>query len=225
MKLDTRLKTGLLALGLASVFAASSAGAAVVPLVAAAGINNSGGNGGTGTHYHTAVGTVAGVDYSFGEEGRGVAEFNLAGLGPVSSASISFTVTSFLDDFGTSGHFVDPISLFSYVGNNAIAFSDFQSTTTGLIGTFSTAGLSVGSILTFDVSAELIAALAAGDASFGLLFDPTTRTTEGTAIRFGSITLNATTGAAVPEPESLALLFAGAGAALFLRRRAQTRGR
>lgn len=191
----------LLALGLAPV---ASASPLTLLATEAAGINNSGGAGGAGTHYHWGPGSEAQVNYSFGEEGRGVAEFDLSGvLSPVVSASVSFIVSGYQDAYYTPTPFEGNISLSGYSGNNMIELSDFESAILSAIGSFATSGLAVGDVLIFDVTALVNATLGG---SLGLLWAPISASPEYSAITFGDITL-AVNG--VPEPGSLALLALG----------------
>lgn len=216
-----------LAIAASLVLATSAANADVLAATAAGGVNNAGGLGGSGDHFHTDVGRAAGVNYSFGEEGRGIAEFDVSGIAAFTSATLSFRVSAFLDDYGTSTPFVDPIDVLGYLGNNDVAVSDFESATLGLIGRFATAGSSIGDVFSFDVTSALQAALAGGTQSLGILFDPVTQSAFDNAIRFDeiSITTSPTSSsgpstAAVPEPATSALLGLGVAGAVLSRRRA-----
>ncbi len=184
---------------------------------------------GVGTHYHSntggAFGNPAGkaeVGGFFGnEEVRGLSEYNIGGLAVPSTAFVSFNV--YLTDglFGQGGgSFL--IDVYAYQGNNLEDLSDFEVATTAFIGSFSTAGLAVGDILSFDVETALSAALTSGDSSFGIrLQQSDTRNPNGPAYTFENFRLttdNQCTGAGcgVPEPGSLALValaLVGAGAA------------
>lgn len=174
---------------------------------------------GVGTHYHSntggAFGNPAGkaeVGGFFGtEEVRGLSEYNLAGVSATGPAFVSFNV--YLTDglFGQGGgSFL--IDVYAYKGNNLETLSDFEAATTAFIGSFSTAGLGVGDIISFDVDAALDTALALGDASFGIrLQQADTRNPNGPAYTFDNFRLttnNQCTGAGcgIPEPGSLALV-------------------
>lgn len=122
-----------------------------------------------GTHYHSntggAFGNPAGkaeVGGFFGtEEVRGLSEYNLAGLSATGPAFVTFNV--YLDNglFGQGGGpFL--IDVYAYAGNNAEDLSDWEAAPTALIGSFSTAGLAVGAIISFDVNSAFDAALLDG---------------------------------------------------------------
>ncbi|MDP2004573.1 MAG: PEP-CTERM sorting domain-containing protein [Rubrivivax sp.] len=183
---------------------------------------------GVGTHFHSNTGGAFGnpdgkaeVGGFFGtEEVRGLSEYNIAGLAVPATAFVSFNV--YLTDglFGQGGgSFL--INVYAYRGNNLEDLSDFEVATTAFIGAFSTDGLGVGDIVSFDVEAALDAALVLGDSSFGIrLQQSDTRNPNGPAYTFDNFRLttdNQCTGAGcgIPEPGSLALValaLVGAGA-------------
>jgi len=173
-----------------------------------------------GTHFHSntggAFGNPAGkaeVGGFFGtEEVRGLSEYNLAGLSTAGPAFVSFNV--YLADglFGQGGGAFD-IDVYAYVGNNAEDLSDWEAATTGLVGSFNTAGLAVGNILSFDVNSLLDAAITAGDPSFGIRLQQRTRDISGPAYTFDNFRLTTTDDTtSVPAPASLALLGIGLAA-------------
>jgi hypothetical protein len=114
------------------------------------------------------------------EEARGLSEYNITGLSPVSQAYVTFTLDKLgglfagTDDFPLSG----TIQIVSYVGNNAENNSDCEAPATATIGSFSTTGLAAGNVLSFNVTTALNAAIGAGNTSFG--------------IRLAAVPLNAT---------------------------------
>lgn len=177
---------------------------------------------GAGTHFHSntggAFGNPAGkaeVGGFFGtEEVRGLSEYSLAGISATGPAFVSFNV--FLDNglFGQGGGpFL--IDVYAYKGNNLEDLSDFEVASTAFIGSFSTAGLLVGDIVSLDVNAALDAAIGLGDASFGIrLKQHGSRDPFGPAYTFDNFRLttdNQCTGAGcvVPEPGPLAMLGLG----------------
>lgn len=85
------------------------------------------------------------------EEVRGLAEFDLSGQGTLSSAELSFTVLQLGGLFGQEpGTFDVEVSTFD--GNNTEDVADFSAPSTENLGSFSTAGLQVDDLLTFDIT-------------------------------------------------------------------------
>lgn len=129
-----------------------------------------------GTHFHSntggAFGNPAGkaeVGAFSTEEVRGLSEYNLAGLvaGP---AFVTFDVFSAGGLFsGTNDFpFTGTIDIYAYTGNNTEDISDYEAAATSLVGSFSTSGLAVGDILSFDITSELATALGNSDSSMGI---------------------------------------------------------
>ena len=83
---------------------------------------------------------------------------------------MTFTVHQLAGLFpSTNGFpFTGTIQIVSYLGNNAENNSDYEAAATATIGSFSTAGLVAGNVLSFDVTSALNAAIAAGNPSFGI---------------------------------------------------------
>lgn len=166
-----------------------------------------------GTHYHSSTGGDFGnpagkaeVGSYFQEQARGLSEFNLAGLTTAGPAYVTFNVFSLgglFQDEGTGlpGNF--KIDVYSYAGNNQEDRSDYQKTSSGFLGSFSTAGRFVGETLSFDVNSILDAAIANGDASLGIRLQPTTYVNNGPAITFDNFRLTSDKqggGNEVPSP-------------------------
>ena len=186
------------------------------------------GSAGVGTHFHddpVGFGTPADV-VEVGDLGnekiRGVAEFNLSSLIPLSSvsaANLKFDVFQQGGLFGqTPGAF--NIDVFAFVGNGVENLSDFQISTSGLIGTFSTAGLSVGNTISFDATSIVNSFLTSGNQFLGVRLQASSAP-NGTAFVFDNFRLDAQQGGtSVPEPAStLGLLAFGAlGAGALLKR-------
>lgn len=178
-----------------------------------------GGAIGVGTHFHSntggAFGNPAGkaeVGGFFGtEEVRGLSEYNLAGVAAAGPAFVSFEVFLAGGLFGQAGGpFL--IDIYAYKGDNLETLSDFEAASTAFIGSFNTAGLAAGDMLSFDVNSALDAALALGDSSFGIRLQQSGgRNPNAPTYTFDNFRLttdNQCTGAGcqVPEPGSLALV-------------------
>lgn len=191
---------------LAAAVWSATANAAVFNAIGAAGINNAGGSGGSGDHYHwdpSNPGPKSQINYSFDEEGRGVAEFNLTSLAaPVGSAQLSFRVSGFQDDFYSAQQFLGLVNVFGYAGNNSISLSDFQSGNIGDIGSFIAGALLIGDILVFDVTSLVNARLGA---SLGVLWDPVGDSPQETAMTFDNLMIT-TSERTVDSPGTIALM-------------------
>ena len=186
-----------------------------------------------GSHFHSSTagdyGNPAGKAevgrYGY-EEVRGLSEYNLTGLGAASSAFVTFNVFKLGGLFGGTNDFpfTGNIAVQAYAGNNQENVSDYQAVSLGTVGSFLTAGLLLGDILSFDITSLFNTAISAGNSSFGIRLQADPLLAVGTgAYTFDNFRLTTdnqctTPGGCgdnnVPEPGSLALLgFALAGLA------------
>jgi hypothetical protein len=173
-----------------------------------------------GTHFHSNTGGAFGNPAGKAEVGRystegvrGLSEYSLIGLSTASSAFVTFNVFSAgglfpgVNDFPFLGN----ISIFSYLGNSTEDISDYQAASTGSIGSFSTAGLLVGNILSFDITGIFNAAILAGDTSLGIRLQADPLNDAGAWV-FDTFRLTTDNQSNVPEPDSLALMLLTAAA-------------
>ena len=169
----------------------------------------------TGNHFHNGMVNAGEMGV---EEERGVVEFDLAAEGLVGSAVLTFDSARFRTCcVGVTGGSYT-IGVFSYVGDTTTALSDYQAVGT-LLGSFSTAGLAVGTPFSFDVTAAFNTN-AGGSLGIRLqaLSEP-----EQTSYTFDNFQINTTAGA-VPEPGTMLMLGTGlTGAAVRYRRRRSER--
>ena len=171
------------------------------------------------THQHSFFGNAVNAGENGVEEERGLVEFNLAAESPAGLVLLLFSNAQFQSCCGgaTGGSY--SIGLYSYVGNNAFVSDDFYVTTTSLLGTFSTTGISVGQQFSFDVTAAFNAN---AGGSLGILLKPVSEPAQ-TSYTFNTFRLE-TAAAAVPEPSTMLMLASGlAGAAIRSRRGRRTR--
>lgn len=196
-------------------------------------VASAGGSTATGTHFHSntggAFGNPAGkaeVGRFGSEEVRGLSEYNLTGLTSATSAFVTFDVYKAGGLFtGTNDFpFTGSIAVDAYVGNNLEDISDYQAASSGAIGSFSTTGLFVGGVLSFDITGIYNTAIANGNTSLGIRLQASPLNDRGawTFDTFRLTTDNQGTINNVPEPQSVALLLAGLGVMGVLRAR-QTR--
>ena len=175
--------------------------------------------GSTGDHFHSSTGgdfgnpagkaEVGSYNGAAGEEVRGLSEYDLTGLGNSSAAFVTFDV--FLEGglfAGVNGFpFDGVIDVVSYSGNNSEDISDFESAVLATVGSFSTIGLSVGDILSFDISTIYNDAIDTSLSSLGMRIQLASGTdTGGGAWTFDNfrLTTDAQT-SRVPEPSVLYL--------------------
>jgi hypothetical protein len=141
-------------------------------------------------------------------------EFDLTGQQAAGSVVLSFQAVSV-----TRRHDFAPalIRVGTYAGNNLAELNDFTPTWQGALPGIDLATFAAGTLYTFDVTALYNAAIARGDFAFGVGID--NREFADTFAAFDGFTLAV---AAVPEPQTWALMLAG-GAALGLGRLARRR--
>ena len=140
-------------------------------------VASNGSNQSSGTHFHSSTagdyGNPAGkaeVGRFSTEEVRGLSEYNLTGQSSAISAFVTFNAFKAGGLFvGTNDTpFTGTISALAYAGNNSENVSDYQAASIGTIGSFSTAGLLVGNVLSFDITSIFNAAILASDTSLGI---------------------------------------------------------
>ncbi len=182
-----------------------------------------GGNTTIGSHYHSntggAFGNPAGkaeVGRYFSEGVRGLSEYNLTGLGASASAFVTFNTYRAGGLFAGANDFpfTGTIAVDVYQGDNAESISDYQAASLGNVFSFSTVGLAVGDILSFDITSYFNTAITNGWNSLGIRLIATPLNDRG-AWTFDSFRLTSTNdctpgtpqcGGQTPEPGSLALL-------------------
>jgi hypothetical protein len=186
-----------------------------------------------GTHYHSNTGGVFGnpagkaeVGNFFSECVRGLSEYDLTGLAASPSAFVTFNVFndgglfSGINDFPFAG----TIDVFAYAGNNLEDVSDYEAVPIGVVGSFGTAGLVVGNVVSLDITTIYNAAIAGALPSLGIRLQRAGEAAANTgAWTFDSFRLTVddqSTGGVVPEPSTYALLATGLAAILLV-----TRGR
>lgn len=180
-------------------------------------------NTAAGSHFHSNTGGSFGnpagkaeVGRYSCEEVRGLSEYDITGLGTATSAFVTFNVFKAGGLFNGTNNFpfTGNIAVQGYAGNNLEDIFDYQAASLGNVGAFSTAGLLVGDVLSFDITSIFNAAITSSQASLGmrLLVDPLNASGAWTFDRFRLTTTSECTtpggcgGNGVPEPGSLALL-------------------
>jgi len=169
----------------------------------------------TGNHFHNGMVNAGEMGV---EEERGVVEFDLITQSLVASALLTFDNASFRTCcVGVTGGSYT-IGVFSYVGDNLTTLSDYQAVGS-LLGSFSTAGLTVGTPFSFDVTSALNANVGG---SLGIRLQALSEPGQ-TSYTFDNFQIS-TTSTPVPEPGTLLMLGTGiAGAAARYRRRRSER--
>ncbi len=170
-------------------------------------------------NHNDFAGTRAVVSDYYGEDHRGIAEFDITALTPFSTASLTFNL------FTEAGAPLQ-IDLSAYHGDGLISlFSDFSVVPFSLVSQFSNGPYDPGDPLTFDITAALNAAVLNGDTHLGIRLQRTNYTGGSAYADFRNFRIETTEISSVPEPSSLAIFgigafVAGAGA---LRRRREKR--
>jgi hypothetical protein len=173
-------------------------------------VASDGSNQAVGDHFHSNTGGKAEVGRFYSEEVRGLSEYNLAGLSSASSAFVTFNVFkagglfSGANDFPFNGN----ISVYAYQGNNTENISDYEAASLGLVGSFGTAGLLVGNILSFDITSFFNAAITNNWSSLGMRLAANPLNEEG-AWTFDNFRLTTDNQTTVPEPATMLLLGLG----------------
>lgn len=184
-------------------------------------VANSGATATTGDHFHSNTGGSFGnpagkaeVGRFYDEEVRGLSEYDLSGLSSSTTAFVTFNVFNAgglfagVNDFPFDG----AITVEAYQGNNTEDLSDFQAATTATIGSFMTAGLTVGDVISFDIASVFNDAVGNGLTSLGirLRVDPLNASGAWTFDQFRLTTDDQSTNPSpVPLPAALPLLASG----------------
>jgi len=170
----------------------------------------------TGNHFHNGMVNAGEMGV---EEERGMVEFDLSAQGIVGSALLTFQNAQFRTCcVGVTGGSYT-IGVFSYLGDNAIALTDYQAPGV-LIGSFSTAGLVVGTPFSFDVTAAFNAN---AGGSLGIRLQALSEPGQ-TSYTFDNFLIDTSAAAPVPEPSTMLLVATGVvGAAVHYRRRRAAR--
>lgn len=165
----------------------------------------------TNGNHNDFSGDRAVVSDAYGEDHRGLVEFNIGSLAPFASATLNFNV--FSDNGGTMA-----LTLVSYDGNGVYSMSgDFSAAATSTVSSFSTTSFATGSALSFDIGASLASALANSKNFIGYRL---ARQGTGATVDFRNFSI-VTTPAAVPEPASVALFGFGILGLLAARRKSK----
>ncbi len=183
-----------------------------------------------GTHFHSntggAFGNPAGkaeVGSFFEEEVRGLSEYNLAGLAAAPSAFVTFNVFSDAGLFEGDNDFpyFGPIDIVAYEGNNTEDISDYEAPSVGAVGNFDTTGLSIGQILSFEITSIFNEAVMNGDELLGIRLQISGAPNGGafTFDNFRLTTTDDTSSTVIPLPAAAPLMLIALFAFGLVRRR------
>src|SRR5688572_19277821 len=176
-----------------------------------------------GTHFHSNTGGVFGnpagkaeVGNFFSECVRGLSEYDLTGLAVAPTAFVTFNV---FDDAGLFAGindfpFAGTIDVVAYAGNSVEDFGDYEAAAIGTVGSFGTAGLAVGDVLSFDIAAIFNAAIGGGQTSLGIRLQRAGESGANTgAWTFDTfrLTVDDQSTGVVPEPGTWVLMATGLG--------------
>ena len=217
-----RIRTGVVGLAAAAILAAAPATAQTITEGVTFSVATAEGACAAGDHFHSNSGGVFGNPAGRAEVGnfalecvRGLSEYDLGGLETSSSVFVTFAVAddgglfAGVNDFPFSG----TINVVAYAGDNLEDVADYEAASTAAVGSFDTAGLMVGSVLSFDITGLFNAAILGGGTSLGIRLE---RAGEGPTNRgawtFGTFRLtndDQTSVGIVPEPSTVILLASG----------------
>ena len=192
----------------------------------------------TGNHFHSNSAGALGNPPGQAEVGnlntecvRGLSEFNLAGLAPQSSAFVTFSVSRVGGLFAGVNDFpfrFPGALIYAYVGNNSEDIADYQAATLptpngfGTVGAFFSEGLSELSVLSFDITSVLNAAIAANRPSLGVRVQrngDASRNVGAMTFQDFRLTTDDQTVNLTPEPSTFFLIATGLAALVLFRRR------
>ena len=170
-----------------------------------------------GTHYHSSTGGdfgnpagLAEVGAFASEEVRGLSEYDVSSQSNATSAFVTFDTYGTGLFAGTNDFAFDgTINILAYQGNNAEDISDYGISTSSVVGSFSTVGLAVGDIFSFDILNIFNFAIDNSWNSLGIRLQTEDNTIGGGAWVFEDFRLTTTNDSNVPEPASLTLLCLG----------------
>ena len=182
---------------------------------------------------YVSMGTATTGFIHSSEYSKGMADFDLAGLTFASHAELTLRFADlYFYGFPEPRLSEDLITINYYRSNNVPEVLDINGAITGQIATFAANAYAVGDTLTFDVTESFNHAVSEGYAAYGLrivAFGPDFRNTSSSPTASGAsfdsfvLSVEQTPVAAIPEPETYAMLLFGLGAIAIARKRASRR--